>query len=132
MGLRQTRKPASSPRMTGARQPPIFRAPSRSSAARQRPEHVRTRGRVFMRIKLGVFVMAFGMVANVAYGQLERGDRYSGAQCATRSPVLAQHGMAATAQPLATQVANDILKKGGSEVDAAIAANATLGLVEPV
>jgi gamma-glutamyltranspeptidase/glutathione hydrolase len=85
-----------------------------------------------MRIKLGVLAMAIGMVTNVAHGQLERGDRYSGAQWATRSPVLAQHGMAATAQPLATQVAIDVLKKGGSAVDAAIAANAALGLVEPV
>src|SRR6202007_2868092 len=41
-------------------------------------------------------------------------------------------GMAATAQPLATEVAIDVLKKGGSAVDAAIAANATLGLMEPV
>jgi gamma-glutamyltranspeptidase/glutathione hydrolase len=39
--------------------------------------------------------------------------------------------MAATSQPLATQIAIDILKKGGSAVDAAIAANAALGLMEP-
>jgi gamma-glutamyltranspeptidase/glutathione hydrolase len=85
-----------------------------------------------MRKAVGAFVMAVGMVVNVAYGQVERGDRYSGASWATRSPVLAQHGMAATAQPLASQVAIDILKKGGSAVDAAIAANAALGLMEPV
>jgi gamma-glutamyltranspeptidase/glutathione hydrolase len=60
------------------------------------------------------------------------GDRYVGASFATRAPVLAQHGMAATMQPLASQIAIDILKKGGSAVDAAIAANAALGLMEPV
>lgn len=63
---------------------------------------------------------------------LSRGDRYSGNAWASRSPVLAQHGMAATEQPLASQIAVDILKKGGSAVDAAIAANAALGLMEPV
>ena len=63
---------------------------------------------------------------------LSRGDRYSGAPWVTRSPVLAQHGMAATEQPLASQIAIDILKQGGSAVDAAIAANAALGLMEPV
>ena len=68
----------------------------------------------------------------VRWRQVSRGDRYSGATWATRSPVLAQHGMAATEQPLASQIAIDILKKGGSAVDAAIAANAALGLMQPV
>ena len=58
-------------------------------------------------------------------------DRMTGLNFVTRSEVIAQHGMACTSQPLATQVAIDILKKGGSAVDAAIAANAMLGLVEP-
>ena len=59
------------------------------------------------------------------------GDRVSGAPWATRSPVIAPHGAAATAHPLATQIAIDVLKDGGSAVDAAIAANAMLGLIEP-
>lgn len=58
-------------------------------------------------------------------------DRVTGKAFATRSPVLATEAMAATSQPLATQVALDIMKKGGNAIDAAIAANAMLGLVEP-
>ena len=66
-----------------------------------------------------------GMAADPGY------DRVVGRAHASRSEVIAPHGMAATSQPLATQIALDILKAGGSAADAAIAANAALGLMEP-
>jgi gamma-glutamyltranspeptidase/glutathione hydrolase len=58
-------------------------------------------------------------------------DRLLGKPFTTRSEVIAAQGMAATSQPLATQIALEILRQGGSAVDAAIAANAALGLMEP-
>ncbi|MGB0132507.1 gamma-glutamyltransferase [Dokdonella sp.] len=58
-------------------------------------------------------------------------DRITGESFATRSEVLAQHGMVATSQPLATQIGVDILRRGGNAIDAAVAANAALGLMEP-
>ena len=59
------------------------------------------------------------------------GDRPSGASWTTRSPALGCNGAAGTAHPLATQTAIGILKRGGSAADAAVAANAVLGFVEP-
>src|SRR5437870_144774 len=59
-------------------------------------------------------------------------DRVTGKNFATRSEVLATHGMVCTSVPAATEVGLDILKRGGSAVDAASAANAALGLMEPV
>lgn len=74
-----------------------------------------------------VFLFACCFFACFATGQ----DRITGRPWATRSEVLAQHGMACTSHPLASQVAIDILKKGGTAIDAAIAADACLGLMEP-
>ncbi|MBK8167703.1 MAG: gamma-glutamyltransferase [bacterium] len=76
-----------------------------------------------MRPVAGLLAAMFSL-ATVPAAHAARGE-------ATRSPVIARHGMVCAAQPLAVQAGLDILKAGGSAVDAAIAVNACLGLMEP-
>jgi gamma-glutamyltranspeptidase / glutathione hydrolase len=72
-------------------------------------------------------VCLLGIVSDAAVAA----DRVTGKPFATRSEIYAPRAMAATSHPLATQIALDVMQGGGSAVDAAIAANAALGLMEP-
>ena len=75
--------------------------------------------------------MTFLLISLMVSPMSISGDRITDKAFTTRSEVIARHGMAATSQTLATGIAIEILKAGGSAVDAAIAANAALGLMEP-
>lgn len=75
---------------------------------------------------ISVFILSF-FFTTISFSQ----DRVTGELFATRSEVITPNAMAATSHPLATQIAVDVMQKGGNAVDAAIAANAALGLMEP-
>ena len=77
-------------------------------------------------MKFSVAAIALLTSCAVLYGQAHWGRSYG------RSMVITQNGIAATSQILASQTAAGILARGGSAADAAIAANAVLGVVEPM
>lgn len=74
---------------------------------------------------------ALAVVLAAVAAPVPAADRVTGKPFATRSEVYAPHAMAATSQPLVTQIALETMRAGGSAVDAAIAADAALGLMEP-
>ena len=81
--------------------------------------------------KTGLFTPACAMVLAMAVIPAMAADRVTGKNFATRSEVIAPQAMAATSHPLVTQIALGVMKDGGNAIDAAIAANAALGLMEP-
>ena len=74
---------------------------------------------------------ALAVVLAAVAAPVPAADRVTGKPFATRSEVYAPHAMAATSHPLVTQIALETMRAGGSAVDAAIAADAALGLMEP-
>lgn len=78
-------------------------------------------------IRKKVYLILFLAIQFSSFAQ----DRLTGKNFASRSEVIAQNGMVASSHPLATEIGLDILKKGGNAIDAAIAVNAALGLMEP-
>ena len=78
-------------------------------------------------MKFRFIILSLALMTMNGYGY----DRITGEPFASRSEVIGQHGMVATSHPLATQIGIDVLKKGGTAIDAAIAANIALGLMEP-
>ena len=77
-------------------------------------------------------IKIFGFILLITMTQSGHGyDRIAGEKFASRSEVIGQNGMVATSHPLASQIGLQILKDGGNAIDAAIAANVALGLMEP-
>ncbi len=84
-----------------------------------------------MKIVLSISFIMFSSLLLTAVPLFAQIDREVGESFATRSEIIANRGMVATSQPLATQVGLDVLRRGGNAIDAAIAANAAMGLMEP-
>ena len=78
-----------------------------------------------------IYISVFLLIFLYFNGVQMSADRITGKQFVTRSEVISTEGMVAASHPLAAQIGIDILKRGGTAVDAAIAVNAALGLMEP-
>jgi len=86
----------------------------------------------YIPVRILVTGILMGLLMTMAGNPLSAQVRYNnGRYFSSRSEALGEHGMVCTSQPFATQVGLEILKKGGTAIDAAIAANAMLGLMEP-
>jgi gamma-glutamyltranspeptidase / glutathione hydrolase len=75
------------------------------------------------RVEVCLFLIATAGVATVAGAQ----DRWQG-----RSMVTTRYGVVAAESPLAAQAGAQILARGGNAIDAAVTANAVMGVVEPM
>ena len=89
------------------------------------------RKRIPKKSYISILFFAATVLATIPAVQGFAQDRVTGKTFATRSEVIAQNGMVCSSHPLATQIGIDILKKGGTAIDAAIAVDAALGLMEP-
>ncbi len=82
-------------------------------------------------VKPALAPVSVATAERIKHANVGSGDRPVGAAFASRSAVYGRHGAAGSAHQLATLAGIDILRKGGSAADAAIAMNACLGFLEP-